>query len=499
MVNNRYIFLAIILLANISLLFSVAAGASEYSDAFASMSDQEEEKQDLRIEYKFGNELWNSVSGAFYNQSRLYQHDDARLQNARSQSDTNSSIGSEITNRFETNYGIKFQTEYTSDMDVFKIDGRLEASTLNNSHVWESPLAQSSSTTRNHLQLHEFYYNYGQPDYDFVVGKKAVNAGVAQIVSVADRFNRLDATDPIRTRSEGVWQASYSDYSEPTTLTASIMPAYEPPITPPAESRWAGVLPTFDAPGDVIGAINQGDSVQVQQNIPSSSIKDWQYLIKIAGQQSGIDWSATVFRGKFGPIPDVEGNNQINSISDISARDTTTVDVNYLDVYSASASLSATALGGVWYSEAMYQVPVSREDDTFFKAMAGTNHNISPVASLLDWSTVSATIEITDDYVIKKGKGGRFQTSRPVRPTGLTVYSQLVGVVEMGEMRFDVTGQYNTSNNSSALVGGGKYWINDNFSIQVRQEYFSGNRVQGSDASVWENNDRIVFETRYKF
>jgi hypothetical protein len=257
----------------------------------------------------------------------------------------------------KTNTDAEAQALYTLDSDIFLSD-RLSVDAAFYLR-WSAPngltggplMAEQDHQRSPYFDITELGIKWQDDSYGFKVGKFLQNYEFADYMSVLNRYNLSDYSNPLRPVKIGNWLAQGNVVFEQGTLALTVMPFHPTSGQPSSLSRWGGVSSNGVLLNSDDGGADNSSGMPDVTLIWQSSTDDFDYLLGLGAGHStyGVVRLDPVALDSVNENPD-----QVNAFAGI------------------AYPLERVRL----YGEVYYQDTRNSRDDDFLRAVAGMSWDL---------------------------------------------------------------------------------------------------------------------------
>lgn len=307
-------------------------------------------------------------------------------------------------------------------------------------HQGAFTLPRNYSNKARHLDLSTLSLAQRIGDNTITMGKAPLAAGLATLYSPADRYDSVYAADPSQAFKNGRWQLRLDRAIGDDTATLAVLPSEDLNMAPHPSSRWFGTSSVY-----AFSTLPDFGSVQTREHHHDLTPRNWGWLGKYKGTESGVDY---FLLGHYGP-----------SVYSVIRRP----DLRTSETYRPMAATLATGLATTidrWevHGEASYQLTQHNHDQDFVKYVVGFSYRDSDLADRLGMDEIQPIIEyagelVTDQQGRSNGYVVNSANTRPLREAAL------------GRVIFRISDAY------SAYVGGSQNFVDGDFAVFLGGEY----------------------------
>ncbi len=374
------------------------------------------------------------------------------------------------------------------------ISGRFEAGTQDGLWGGTSDFIRDTDNRRPYLSFNEFYLRYYADDFDVVAGKQAIKHGFGQMYSPADRFGPRDYTDPFEERNLGVWQLGLDYYFPSFSVSAAVLPVFQPSRLPGLGSRWV-VNPTgMDL------ACAPWLRLEGTRNVPGVDFDDIGLMALAKTNLSGWDLYALGYYG-VNPYPTarlVELN--IDPFAGTVFRPVVTARfaTDYLKVLDLGAGFATTWGRLALYGEGLYQAAVEGEDDDCLDYLFGISLRLGGGWTKGIAEETNVNLEYTGSWVAR---------SRTNNDVGVPSRSFITGGENLllGRMDFQLNARANLILSAGATGSWrdllyrieGRFRVRPQWLLRLTLETFQVDTA--GYFGPWRDNDRLIAAVEYRF
>ena len=364
------------------------------------------------------------------------------------------------------------------------VSGWLEAGTQKNTYAGVTDSWQENDDRRNYLELNELYLSTQQKDFTVYLGKRLFPNGIATLYSPADILRPRDMNDPLDWKYFGIWQGRVDYFWKESTLTAALLPVFQPWKVPSPTSRWAGNPdpqntqrdPTFTDP-----------YTSVQDDLPEISTNNMGYFGRGKTTHRGFDIYSSLYYGP-GAYPVLREENQAAGKVYIK---------EHVKVFNWAAGFSTTYKKWEFHGEALLNYSLDGKDDTYLPTLAGFTYTIDEWVKSLYLDKIDITLEYAYEFIIRSQYApGYVESSRKVRYGRNDIYTRLdFKVNEKWSVEYLNNLEFAKGNRGRYQRLMGRYRVKDGLIGRAGVEFFEG--AEDSYYGRWNRNDRLIAELEY--
>ena len=333
------------------------------------------------------------------------------------------------------------------------------------------------------LDTRKIFLRIEQEEFDVLIGKALLPVGVSTIYSPANRFQLIDAINPMHITELGVWQTTANFFIEDDTLSFSLLPYHQQFPSPDLGNRWIGVggnADFFTLPDKVV---IDGKNPEIRFR-SAANPGEWGYMVHYKAVRSGYDYFLLAHHGpSIYPVISQENQNTFFQTSPLAT--------------TLAGGISATIESFNFYGEVAAQRADDDNDEDFIKSVLGVSYRETDFAAMIGLEEIMPTLEYSRDFVFDNDVDPNIiVVSREARPGKDTVFYN-VDFRYNDEYSFNVFGVNNLGQSDRIIGVGAKYEYSDNLEFKL-----TGRRFRGSDTSQfgrWRNNDHLELNMRFKF
>jgi hypothetical protein len=364
------------------------------------------------------------------------------------------------------------------------ISGWLEAGTQKNTYAGVTDSWQETDHRRNYLELNELYLTTQQKDFTVYLGKRLFPNGIATLYSPADILRPRDMNDPLDWKYFGIWQGRMDYFWKESTLTAALLPVFQPWKLPSSTSRWAGNPTSKDSQRDPTFT---DPYPNVQDDIPEISGGNVGYFTRGKTTVRGFDLYSSLYYGP-GAYPVLRQETQ--PAGNVYIKE-------HVKVTNLAAGFSTTYKKWEFHGEVLYNYSLDGKDDSYLPTLAGFTYTLDEWVKPLHLDKIDITLEYAYEFLVRSQFApGYVESSRKARYGRNDIYTRL-------DFKFSEKLSVEYLNNLEFTKGNrgryqrlmGRYRLRDGLVGRAGVEFFEG--AEDSYYGRWNRNDRLLAELEW--
>lgn len=270
------------------------------------------------------------------------------------------------------------------------LEGWLEAGTRDKTWQGLPHWLQDVDPERRYFEMNEVYFSIFLDNADLTIGKKIFSNGVATLFSPMDRYNIRESVDLLNSKEYGIWQIQGDYYWQDSTLTATILPVFQPSKGPLLNSRWLAKTATVSFPG-----AGSSGAPNIKKENPEIDIDNFSYMLKGKTVTNGWDLYTSFYYGN--NVFYVQKTDQAFNVTQV-----------IVDIYNVAAGFSTTVKEWEFHGEVLYNDTIDSKDDDYVKMSVGFNYKNDDWAKEIYLDKIELIMEYGDEWLVKVQKADQF-------------------------------------------------------------------------------------------
>lgn len=386
----------------------------------------------------------------------------------------------------------------------FYIDGYADYTTKKDilHGVFTAP--ENNAQSAKYLDARELYFKYSAKRFDILVGKAFIDNGLADPVTITNRYNTSNRLGFQNVIGMGTWQTRFDYFINNNNEVSFIVIPFENKISGlPDNSRWLGPL-NIDI-GQIVGASVAPTETPIEIEFPAINIvpsfttqyrnadpKNWGYMFKYTATRRGYDYFFSVHYGpglysviKFDP-------QHYQFVS------------SYPDAFNATSGITISSGNLNVFGELLYQYTLQGRDVNFIDELIGLKYTDTEFADKIGFKEITPIIEVSHETITRKQTKPLFFFSSEV----LHVYTHdvMIGLLAQQTDKWGYIGgfDYDYQHDDYNYFAGINYKRSDALDFQALWTAYTGtqsNLLNPNEGlyGLYRNNDNVSFRVTYRF
>lgn len=346
---------------------------------------------------------------------------------------------------------------------------------------------QDNDRRRKYFEVNELYLTLNQPDYNVTLGRKIFANGLATLYSPSDRLRPRDGNDPLDQKDLGIWQARLDYFLDQATITAAVLPVFQPNKGPSETSRWMGSKRAND--NRDYDFYEDGSTDKTEEDPANITVNNIGYFARYKNTYRGWDLFFSFYHG-----PNIYYVLREEKRGSDTVRIKETVKVgNY------AAGFSTTYKKWEFHGEVLFNYSYDGKDDQYISGLGGATYTIDDLAKKIGLEQIDLTLEYGGEVILKSQYAeGYVQSSRKTRLGKNDIYGR-VNFKYTDDLSFEYIANFELDNNDGGHYQKfqSKYRLREGLVWKTALEMFNGS--DNSYYGRWYRNDRLLMELEYSF
>ena len=387
-----------------------------------------------------------------------------------------------MINRLSLDSRIAFGDDFIGSVKAYGLYSNQEGDRRG---VFSEP--ESRQERPRNADLQEVKGRLQRDGYELSAGKILHAVGVANLFSPSNRFNNVDASNPMHPLELGLWSVDLDLDVGDDALAVSVLPLQDSPAAPPSSSRWLG--PSGDASFATIDRAALGlpvnAALDIKDKYRTDGVGTYGYLLHYKASREGFDFYGVAYTGpSVYPVLKREGaaTSLLNETPPAA---------------SIGGGVSATSGALGYYGEVIAQATYGGRDQSFIKYVIGISYREVDFAEILGFEEINPIVEYAGEGTFgQQTAAGYVADSRKARPGRSTPLFR-IGFRESNKLSLSLGGSRNLGERDGVWAAGVEYKFTDNFRIRSDLKIFTG--PPDTQYGRWDRNSHVEMTATYKF
>jgi hypothetical protein len=338
------------------------------------------------------------------------------------------------------------------------------------------------------VDLGEAKLRWAQEKFDASLGKILHPVGLSNLFSPANRFNNLDAANPMHPMETGVWSTRADIFVGDDTLAVAVIPWQDRGGEPPRSSRWLGSSGSYDFSSldrSTLG-ISADATIETDDRFQATTPRNYGYLAHYKGSRPGFDFFGVVHNGpSIYPVLRRDGLSGNRFIKETPP------------ALTVAGGVSTTQGAWSYYTEAAFQNTYAGRDQDFVKYVLGVSYRETDLAERIGFEEIMPVVEYAGEGIYGRQDDPSYVAdSRSARPGRNTVLMRLA-LRESDKLTYTVGGARNLETRDLMWTAGAEYKFTDSLKGRADLRVFTG--PENTEYGRWSRNDHVEIGLIYKF